>query len=112
MERLVVMKKSNEKNHKRIVVKFGGSSLADHERILKAVTAVANEAKKGTRIAVIVSAMGKTTDTLFAAAKNSSNGRLHKTDLDEILAMGERTSIRIIAAALKAQGVTSGNERP
>ncbi|TRO52154.1 aspartate kinase, partial [Candidatus Bathyarchaeota archaeon] len=99
--------KSNEKNHKRIVVKFGGSSLADHERILKAVTAVANEAKKGTQIAVIVSAMGKTTDTLFHAAKNSSNGRLHETDLDEILAMGERTSIRIIAAALKAQGVNS-----
>ena len=51
--------------------------------------------------------MGKTTDTLFHAAKNSSNGRLLKKDLDEILAMGERTSIRIIAAALKAQGVNS-----
>ena len=101
------MNKNNEKNRKRIVVKFGGSSLADHERILRAVTAVAEEAKKGTQIAVIVSAMGKTTDTLFHAAKNSSNGRLHKKDLDEILAMGERTSIRIIAAALKAQGVNS-----
>ncbi|MCK4885438.1 aspartate kinase, partial [Candidatus Bathyarchaeota archaeon] len=89
------------------MVKFGGSSLADHERILRAVTAVAEEAKKGTQIAVIVSAMGKTTDTLFNAAKNSSNGMLHKNDLDEILAMGERTSIRIIAAALKAQGVNS-----
>ncbi len=101
------MKQNKEKNRKRIVVKFGGSSLADHERILRAVTAVAEEAKKGTQIAVIVSAMGKTTDTLFHAAKNSSNGRLHKKDLDEILAMGERTSIRIIAAALKAQGVNS-----
>jgi len=101
------MKQNNEKNRKRIVVKFGGSSLADHERILRAVTAVAEEAKKGTQIVVIVSAMGKTTDTLFHAAKNSSNGRLHKKDLDEILAMGERTSIRIIAAALKAQGVNS-----
>ena len=101
------MIKNNEKNRKRLVVKFGGSSLADHERILRAVTAVAEEAKKGTQIAVIVSAMGKTTDTLFHAAKNSSNGRLHKKDLDEILAMGERTSIRIIAAALKAQGVNS-----
>ena len=101
------MKQNQEKNRKRIVVKFGGSSLADHERILRAVTAVAEEAKKGTQIAVIVSAMGKTTDTLFNAAKNSSNGRLHKKDLDEILAMGERTSIRIIAAALKAQGVNS-----
>ena len=99
------MKQNVEKNRKRIVVKFGGSSLADHERILRAVTAVADEAKKGTQIAVIVSAMGKTTDTLFHAAKNSSNGKLHKKDLDEILAMGERTSIRIIAAALKAQGV-------
>jgi len=101
------MKQNKEKNRKRIVVKFGGSSLADHERILRAVTAVAKEAKQGTQIAVIVSAMGKTTDTLFHAAKNSSNGRLHKKDLDEILAMGERTSIRIIAAALKAQGVNS-----
>jgi aspartate kinase len=103
----LLMIKNNEKNRKRIVVKFGGSSLADHERILRAVTAVAEEAKKGTQIAVIVSAMGKTTDTLFQAAKNSSNGRLHKKDLDEILAMGERTSIRIIAAALRAQGVES-----
>jgi len=107
MEDFIVMIRNNEKNRKRIVVKFGGSSLADHERILRAVTAVAEEAKKGTQIVVIVSAMGKTTDTLFQAAKNSSNGRLHKKDLDEILAMGERTSIRIIAAALKAQGVNS-----
>jgi len=107
LDGLVVMKQNNEKNRKRIVVKFGGSSLADNERILRAVTAVAEEAKKGTQIVVIVSAMGKTTDTLFQAAKNSSNGKLHKKDLDEILAMGERTSIRIIAAALKAQGVNS-----
>ena len=101
------MNQNNEKNRKKIVVKFGGSSLANHERILRAVTAVAEEAKKGTQIVVIVSAMGKTTDTLFHAAKNSSNGRLLKKDLDEILAMGERTSIRIIATALRAQDVNS-----
>jgi len=101
------MNKNNEKKQKRIVVKFGGSSLADHEKILRAVTAVANEAKKGTQITVIVSAMGKTTDTLFNAAKNSSSGRIHKRDLDEILAMGERTSIRIMTVALKAQGVNA-----
>ncbi len=101
------MKQNTEKKHKRIVVKFGGSSLADHERILRAVTAVAEEAKKGTQIAVIVSAMGKTTDSLLTAAKNASNGKVKKRELDEILAMGERTSIRIIAAALKAQGVKS-----
>jgi len=89
------------------VVKYGGASLADHERILKAVTAVAKEAKKGTKIAVIVSAMGKTTDQLFTAAKNASNGKIGKRELDEILSMGERTSIRIFSMALKAQGVES-----
>jgi len=101
------MKQNKEKIRKRIVVKFGGSSLADHGRILRAVTAVAEEAKKGTQIAVIVSAMGKTTDSLLTAAKNASNGKVKKRDLDEILAMGERTSIRIIAVALRAQGVKS-----
>jgi aspartokinase len=44
---------------RKIVVKFGGSSLADHERLLRAVMAVVNEAKRGTKIAVVVSAMGK-----------------------------------------------------
>jgi len=101
------MNQSNVERRKRIVVKYGGASLADHERILKAVTAVAKEAKKGTKIAVIVSAMGKTTDLLFSAAKNASNGKVGKGELDEILAMGERTSIRIFSVALKAQGVES-----
>jgi aspartate kinase len=101
------MNQSGEERRKRIVVKYGGASLADHERILKAVTAVAKEAKKGTQITVIVSAMGKTTDSLLHAAKNASNGKVAKGELDEILAMGERTSIRIFAVALKAQGVES-----
>jgi aspartate kinase len=52
-------------DNKKIVVKFGGSSLADHERLLKAVVAVVNESKKGTKVAVVVSAMGKTTDVLM-----------------------------------------------
>jgi len=103
----MVMKEINMERRKRIVVKYGGASLADHERILKAVTAVAKEARKGTQIAVIVSAMGKTTDLLLHAAKNASNGKVEKGELDEILAMGERTSIRIFAVALKAQGVES-----
>ncbi|MDH5702290.1 MAG: aspartate kinase [Candidatus Bathyarchaeota archaeon] len=101
------MKQSGEESCKRIVVKYGGASLADHERLLKAVTAVAKEARKGTQIAVIVSAMGKTTDQLLHAAKNASNGNVEKKELDEILAMGERTSIRIFAVALKSQGVES-----
>jgi aspartate kinase len=92
---------------RKIVVKFGGSSLADHERLLKAVTAVVNEAKKGTRIAVVVSAMGKTTDQLMTTARNTSNGKLQKHELDDILSMGERTSVRIFAAALRNNGAES-----
>ena len=91
--------------NKKIVVKFGGSSLSDHERLLKAVVSVVNEAKKGTKIAVVVSAMGKTTDVLMTTAKNTSNGKLEKHELDDILSMGERTSVRIFAAALKNNGV-------
>jgi aspartate kinase len=91
--------------NKKIVVKFGGSSLSDHERLLKAVVSVVNESKKGTKIAVVVSAMGKTTDVLMTTAKNTSNGKLAKHDLDDILSMGERTSVRIFAAALNNNGV-------
>lgn len=91
----------------KIVVKFGGSSLADHERLLRAVMAVVNESKKGTKIVVVVSAMGKTTDVLMTTAKNTSNGQLAKYELDDILSMGERTSIRVFAAALRNNGVAA-----
>ena len=97
----------NLKSGKKIVVKFGGSSLADHERLNKAVASVVNEAKRGTRIAVVVSAMGKTTDVLMSTAKNTSNGKLQKHELDDILSMGERTSVRIFSAALRNSGVES-----
>src|SRR3989339_1677440 len=92
-------------SNQTIVVKFGGSSLSDHERLLKAVMAVVNEAKRGTKIAVVVSAMGKTTDVLMTTAKNTSNGKLAKHELDDILSMGERTSVRIFATALRNNGV-------
>lgn len=89
------------------MVKFGGSSLGEPERLSKAVAAVVAEAKRGTRIAVVVSAMGKTTDVLMNTAKNTCNGKLEKHDLDDILSMGERTSVRIFAAALRTNGAES-----
>ena len=97
----------NEKSSKKIVVKFGGSSLADPERLSKAVASVVNEAKKGTKMAVVVSAMGKTTDVLMHTAKNSAVGKLEKHELDDILSMGERTSVRIFSAALRTSGIES-----
>ena len=49
--------------------------------------------------------MGKTTDVLMTTAKNTSNGKLAKHELDDILSMGERTSVRIFATALRNNGV-------
>ena len=103
----MVGKMENMKTGKKIVVKFGGSSLADQERLSKAVASVVNEAQRGTRIAVVVSAMGKTTDVLMSTAKETSNGKLQKHELDDILSMGERTSVRIFSAALRNSGVES-----
>jgi aspartate kinase len=89
-----------------IVVKFGGTSLADSERISRAASSVAREAKKGSKIVVVVSAMGKMTDQLLETAmKSSPIAKSNPKVLDDILSMGERTSARIFRAALKSQGI-------
>jgi len=92
-------------NYKRIVVKFGGTSLSSGENVLRLAKAVADEARKGTELVVVVSAMGKSTDTLIETAKKASEGQVSAHELDDILSMGERSSARIFTAALKAQGV-------
>ena len=92
-------------NQKRIVVKFGGSSLADKERISKAAKLIADEANKGTRLVVVVSAMGKMTDHLSSLIDQDSNETSDKMDMDDILAMGERTSVRVFSSALKREGL-------
>ena len=88
-----------------LVVKFGGSSLADKDRVSKAAHLIAKESAKGARVVVVVSAMGKTTDQLISLINHDSAKNLDKTDKDDILAMGERTSVRVFASALKAEGL-------
>ena len=90
-----------------LVVKFGGSSLADKDRISRAACLIAKENSKGVRIVVVVSAMGKTTDQLISFINSDQAGVLDKTDTDDILAMGERTSVRVFASALKAEGLNA-----
>jgi len=88
---------------KTLVVKFGGSSLRDKDRVNNAARLVAREAAKGRRLVVVVSAMGSMTDQLLNLINHESTP--DKTDSDDVLAMGERTSVRVFATALKAQGV-------
>jgi aspartate kinase len=90
---------------RRIVVKFGGSSLADKDRIERAARLIAAEVKKNTRLVVVVSAMGKTTDQLLSLVNHDSGEMPDKTDIDDVLSMGERTSVRVFATALKRQGL-------
>lgn len=96
---------SGNQKTRRIVAKFGGSSLADKDRIKKAARLVAKETSKGTRVVVVVSAIGKMTDQLIGLVDQTSVSFPDKTDLDDILAMGERTSVRVFAGALKAEGL-------
>ncbi len=91
----------------RIVVKFGGSSLADGEKIRNAARSIAKEAKKGHEVVVVVSAMGKTTNALLDALDGSTAGKYTPQQKDDVAAMGERTSVRVMSAAINSLGVKS-----
>ncbi len=87
-----------------IVQKFGGSSVADIEKIKRIAELVAETKKSGINIAVVVSAMGKTTDSLVGMAgeitKNAS-GR----EMDMLLSTGERITMSLLCMALKELGI-------
>ncbi len=89
----------------RIVVKFGGTSVGDAERIRLAAGAVAKKAKKGDQMIVVVSAMAGVTDSLLNTAKGATGENIDDTFLSDIVAMGEATSARIMAATLKSMGI-------
>jgi aspartate kinase len=83
----------------RVVVKFGGADLSSGEKIQRAAKLLADAGFA--EVVVVVSAMGKTTDSLTQTAT-----RIGVSDAEwaEIISTGERTSARIFCAALKAQG--------
>jgi aspartate kinase len=98
-------KRRSEVRGRPIIVKFGGSSLANARLINQAAEGVAREYSRGARVVVVVSAVGRTTDALIDLTNGGSG--MVETDRDDIIAMGERTSARIFAASLKARGIQS-----
>ncbi|HCR39877.1 MAG TPA: aspartate kinase [Lachnospiraceae bacterium] len=84
-----------------IVKKFGGTSVADKERILNVAKRIAEDYKKGNEIVVVLSAMGKQTDVLLEMAK-SINPKASKREIDMLLTTGEQTSVALMAMALNA----------
>ncbi len=97
----------NRNSNKRVVFKLGGKSISDGEKAKKLAEKVLLELKTGKQIAVVVSAAGDTTDMLIRYCEKACGEKVSKKDLDEILAMGERTSARLFAATLKAQGANT-----
>jgi len=86
------------------VLKFGGSSVADVEKIKHVAKIIANYKKKGFKVVVVVSAMGNTTDNLIELA-NKVNPHPEKRELDMLLATGEQVSSALLAMALQNLGL-------
>jgi aspartate kinase len=87
----------------RIVMKFGGTSVANPERIARAAKLVQGEVDRGNQVAVIVSAMGKTTDDLLKLAVEV-NPKAGRRELDMLLVTGEQVTASLLAMAISAQG--------
>ena len=87
-----------------VVLKFGGSSVADVERLKAVAELVRRRHAEGLRVCVVVSAMGKTTDGLLALAKQIA-AEPPRRELDMLLSTGERASAALLTMALVSLGV-------
>ena len=83
-----------------IVQKFGGSSVADAERVMNVANIVANTYRDGNDVIVVVSAQGDTTDDLIAKAEEI-NPKHSRREMDQLLSAGEQISISLLAMALE-----------
>ena len=89
-----------------IVQKFGGSSVANAERVMNVARIVTDTYKDGNDVVVVVSAQGDTTDDLIAKAKEI-NPNASKREMDMLLASGEQISISLLAMAIESLGYSA-----
>ncbi len=88
-----------------LVMKFGGSSVADAEAMRRVAQRVVATHRSGHQVAVVVSAMGDTTDELLDLAGQISPGPPPQRELDMLLSAGERISMALLAMAIEQEGV-------
>ena len=86
-----------------VVQKFGGSSVANAERVFNVAEIVTNTYNKGNSVVVVVSAQGDTTDNLIEKA-NEINPNASKREMDMLLSSGEQISIALLAMAIEKLG--------
>ena len=87
-----------------VVQKFGGTSLADADRIRRVARRVVETHRDGNDVVVVVSAMGKSTDELVDLAHQISD-HPHPREMDMLLTAGERISMSLVAMAIEAHDV-------
>jgi aspartate kinase len=87
-----------------VVQKFGGTSVADAERIRAVADHVARSRRQGNQVVVVVSAMGKETDELIHLANQVSDTRPGR-EMDMLLTAGERKAMALLCMALHDLGV-------
>jgi aspartate kinase len=92
------------KNGQVLIQKFGGSSVASVERIKNAAVRIAEKAKRGYSMVVVISAMGDTTDELIALIHKISTFP-DRRELDHVMATGEMVSASLMASALTQLGI-------
>ncbi|MCD7780472.1 MAG: aspartate kinase [Candidatus Gastranaerophilales bacterium] len=86
-----------------IVQKFGGTSVADPQKIHNVAKAVIREKENGNDVVVVVSAMGHTTDYLIKLAKEVTNNP-DSREMDMLLSTGEQVSIALLSMAIQSNG--------
>ena len=87
-----------------IVKKFGGTSVANKERIFNVASRCIEEYRKGNDVVVVLSAMGKYTDELITMAKDV-NEKPPKREMDMLFTIGEQMSVALMAMAIDKLGV-------
>ena len=87
-----------------IVKKFGGSSVANKERIFNVARRCIEDYREGHDVVVVLSAMGDTTDELLSLAE-TINPKAKKRELDMLLTTGEQVSVSLMAMALQSMDV-------
>ncbi len=91
---------------KIIVQKYGGSSVADAEKLKGVAKRIAKKTKEKVKLVVVVSAMGKTTDNLIKLSKEVAKNIVPR-ELDMLLTTGEQVSASLLAMALNDIGIKS-----
>lgn len=86
-----------------IVKKFGGSSVANKERVYNVANRIIEDYKSGNQIVVVLSAQGDTTDDLLMKAREI-NPNPSKREMDMLLSTGEQISVALMAMAIETLG--------